>query len=173
MSLTTQSPREVVGRLLVVEMTVVKPVMRVLVSEGHNGERKELDNAVTTWGGRAIACGGDNDGQTGDEGVGVWRPRWREREERKFIVVAKIGRETYFLLTLNLVFSSLGPWNPLLFIGGGRRTCCLLWCQILALNSVGKDPNHWLKVSTRNCQIWQLKVALVDLFRAASRPLWC
>jgi hypothetical protein len=24
----------------------------------------------------------------------------------------------------------------------------------LALNSVGKDPNHWLKVSTRNCQIW-------------------
>jgi hypothetical protein len=48
MSLTTQSPREVVGRLLVVEMTVVKPVMRVLVSEGHNGERKELDNAVTT-----------------------------------------------------------------------------------------------------------------------------
>jgi hypothetical protein len=31
-----------------VEMTVVKSVMRVLVSEGHGGERNELDNAVTT-----------------------------------------------------------------------------------------------------------------------------
>jgi hypothetical protein len=81
----------------------------------------------------------------------------REREGRKFMVVAKIGRETDFLLTLNLIFSSLGPWNPPLFIGGGRGTCCLLWCQILALNSVGRDPNHWLKVGTRNCQIWQLK----------------
>jgi hypothetical protein len=38
----------VVGRLLVVEMMVVKPVIRMLVSEGHSGERKELDNAVTT-----------------------------------------------------------------------------------------------------------------------------
>ena len=40
MSLTTQSPREVVGRLLVVEMMVVKLVMSVLVSEGHGGERE-------------------------------------------------------------------------------------------------------------------------------------
>jgi len=45
------------------------------VSEGHSGERKELDNAVTTWGGQAIACGGDDNGQIDDESVGVWRPQ--------------------------------------------------------------------------------------------------
>ena len=42
-------------------------------------ERNELDNAITTWGGRAVACGGDDGGQTGDEGAGVWRPQWREK----------------------------------------------------------------------------------------------
>jgi hypothetical protein len=44
-SLTTQSPREVVGRLLVVEIMMVKPVMRVLVSEGHGGERERRENS--------------------------------------------------------------------------------------------------------------------------------
>jgi len=45
MSLTTQSPREVVGRLLVVEMMVVKLVMSVLVSEGHGGERERGESS--------------------------------------------------------------------------------------------------------------------------------
>jgi hypothetical protein len=35
-----QSPLEVVRRLLVVEMTMVKSMMRVLVSEGHSRKRE-------------------------------------------------------------------------------------------------------------------------------------
>ena len=119
-------------------------------------KRKELGNWVATWGGWATSCGGDDSGQTGDKGAGVWRAWWRKREERKFMVVVKIGREDDFLLTLNLIFSSLGSWNSPLFIMGGRGICCFLLCQILVLNSVEKDPNHWLKVGTRNYQIWQL-----------------
>jgi len=33
---------EVVGQLLVVEMVVVKSVVRVLVAEGHGGERERV-----------------------------------------------------------------------------------------------------------------------------------
>ena len=40
-----------------------------------------------------------------------------------------------------------------LFIGRGRGTPCLYWCQILALDSNKKDLNCWFKVVIVNYQI--------------------
>jgi hypothetical protein len=66
---------------------------------------------------------------------------------------------------LDSIFSSFRPWNAPLFIGGGRGTFCILWCQILVFGLVGKHPNRWFKVCTSNCQIWQSKAARVGYFR--------
>ena len=52
------SPREVVKQLLVVEMVVVKPVVRVLVAEGHGGEREMRESSWCSkngWG-KLIFC---------------------------------------------------------------------------------------------------------------------
>jgi len=47
---------EVVGQLLVVEMVVVKSVVRVLVAEGHGGEReRESSWWQQKWGERLIS----------------------------------------------------------------------------------------------------------------------
>jgi hypothetical protein len=54
---------------------------------------------------------------------------------------------------LDPIFSSLMPLNAALFIGGGRGTFCLQWCQIVAFGLVGKHPNCWFKMCTSNCQI--------------------
>jgi hypothetical protein len=64
-------------------------------------------------------------------------------------------------------------WNPPIFIRGGKWTFYLYWCQILALDSVRKDPNRGLKMVIMNYQIWQLKTAWVSFFEPALRPLWC
>jgi len=58
-----------------------------------------------------------------------------------------------FWLTLDPIFSSLGPLNPPLFIGGGRGQSCLHWGKISALDSDGKDLNRWFKVGIMSCQI--------------------
>lgn len=44
---------EVVGQLLVVEMVVVKSVVRVLVAEGHGGEREREFMVAAEMGGKA------------------------------------------------------------------------------------------------------------------------
>jgi hypothetical protein len=74
------------------------------------------------WGGQLTACGGDGGGQVDGESVGGWRSRWRE----KIAVEAKPGGDWFFFLsTLDLIFSFLRPWNPPLFIKGGRWIFCL------------------------------------------------
>jgi hypothetical protein len=78
---------------------------------------------------------------------GGWRPRWRERSS------CWEPEKDNFFLTLDTNLFSLRPWNPPLFIGGGREQSCLHWGKHLALDSVGKDPNRWLKVVMVHCQI--------------------
>ena len=69
-----------------------------------------------------------------------------------------------FLSILDPISSSLRPWKSNLFISKGRGTLCLLWCQILALDSTRKHPSHWLKVVMK-------MVGRVGHFRAVSSPL--
>jgi hypothetical protein len=57
---------------------------------------------------------------------------------------------------LDPIFSSFRPSNPPLFIGGGRGQSCLYWRKIAALDSNGKDPNHWLKSAAAGCLSWPL-----------------
>ena len=76
------------------------------------------------------------------------RKRISGGEERK-----NLGRNTDFLQTLHSHFSSLKAWNPSLSIGGGRGMLCLLWKQILALDSNQKDLNRRFKVAIMDCQI--------------------
>lgn len=52
------------------------------------------------------------------------------------------GKELIFSQLWTQIFFTLRAWNPPLFIGGGIGTCCFYWCQILALNSNQKNPNH-------------------------------
>ena len=62
------------------------------------------------------------------------------------------SRMTGFYPTLDSIFFLSRAWNSPLFIGGGRGTFFLYWCQILALDSIQNDPNRWFKVIIMNCQ---------------------
>jgi len=77
------------------------------------------------------------------------------------------GKWLVFWLTLAPIFSSLGPSNPPLYIGGGRGQSCLQWRKISALDSDGKDPNRWLKVCMMHYQIVKSAAA-----GCLSWPLW-
>jgi hypothetical protein len=116
---------EVFRRLLVMEMEVVKLVVKVLVAKGRGGERER-----------------------GEKGSAS------SRNEGGLV----------FLSILDPISSSLRPWKSNLFISKGRGTLCLLWCQILALDSTRKHPSHWLKVVMK-------MVGRVGHFRAVSSPL--
>ena len=52
-----QPPREVVRQLLVVEMVVDKPVMRVVVANGHDGERRKKFMVVVKTRGKRLVFG--------------------------------------------------------------------------------------------------------------------
>jgi len=69
-----------------------------------------------------------------------WAKMVAERGERKTM------QKIIFFSVLDSDFSLFGAWNPPPFIEGGRGTCCLLWRQILALDSKQKDPNYSFKV---------------------------
>jgi hypothetical protein len=70
---------------------------------------------------------------------------------------------------LDSIFFVSRAWIPPLFIGGGRGTFCLYWCQIFALDLIWNDLNCWFKVVIMNCQNWMLKVSRVGNFRAGPR----
>ena len=91
----------------------------------------------------------------------------REREKRERWLEEKTREKLIVWLILDSMFSSLRPWNPPLFIGGGRGQFCLHWRKILALDSDGKDPNRWLKVGMVHCQIVKSAAA-----GCLSWPLW-
>jgi hypothetical protein len=63
-----------------------------------------------------------------------------------------------FWPTLDPIFSSLRPWNPPLFISGGRGQSCLHWVKLSALDLVGKDPNRWFKVGMVHYQICRTRL---------------
>jgi len=86
--------------------------------------------------------------------VGGWNGR--ERGEKK---LQKRGKKVGFWLTFDLIFSSLRPSNPPLFIDGGKGQSCLHWGKFSAFDSVGKDPNRWFKVGMMHCQICRKKAA--------------
>ena len=55
------------------------------------------------------------------------------------------GKAGFFFQLLPLISSSQGMESIPIY-RSGRKTCCLLGCQILTLDSNQKDPNHWFKV---------------------------
>jgi len=81
--------------------------------------------------------------------VGGWNGGEREGEKK----LQKQGKKAGFWPTLDLIFSSLRPSNPPLFIGDARGQVCLHYGKFSAFDSVGKDPNRWFKVSMVHCQI--------------------
>ena len=111
---------------------------------GRNGDcfRNEGDQRVVGL----ATCGGAGGGSNGGGREGETNCR-------------NEGRGAGFLPTLVPIFSSPRPGNPPLFIGGGREQSCLYQEKISALDSVGKDPNHCLKVGILSCQIW-IKIIL-------------
>jgi hypothetical protein len=82
--------------------------------------------------------------------VGQWRVREREKDR-------KGGRNRedadFFGLLWTRFSPPLRPWNPSLFIGGGRGQSCLHWKKIASLDSIGKDPDRWFKVGVLSYQI--------------------
>jgi hypothetical protein len=72
-----------------------------------------------------------------------------------------------FLRFLDPIFSSLGPSNPPLFVGGGRGQSFLQWRKISALDSDGKDPKPLAQRGMVHCQIVKSAAA-----GCLSWPLW-
>jgi len=85
-----------------------------------------------------------------------WNPNHSNVQFLKLYFFKKLGSGmVFFFFFSNLAsdFSSLRPWNPPLFIRGGRWTFRLYWCQILALDSTWKDPNYRFKMAIMGCHI--------------------
>jgi hypothetical protein len=84
-----------------------------------------------------------------------------------------------FLWFLDPIFSSLGPSNPPLFVGGGRGQSFLQWRKISALDSDGKDPKplaqrgmvHYqiVKSAAAGCLSWPLWGGATSVYLAVSR----
>ena len=97
--------------------------------------------------------GGSDDGKTGDDSSGVAESTVeRESEERETLQKKKNRVRGWFFLIFLPQFLLLRLSKPPLFIDSGRGQSFLCWGKILALDSLRKDPNCWLKVVMVHCQ---------------------
>ena len=79
--------------------------------------------------------------------------RKKKKQKKKICSGERKEGRLVFWLTLNPIFSSFRSSNPPLFIGSAREKSFLHWEKLSALNSVGKDPNRWLKEGIVHFQI--------------------
>jgi hypothetical protein len=75
-----------------------------------------------------------------------------ERRQRKDQLQEKWARKAGFRPTLSSIFFYPRTSNLLLFIGVEEGNLVFTGEQIPALDSIGKDPNRWLKVGMMHCQ---------------------
>jgi hypothetical protein len=93
----------------------------------------------------------------------------RGRERKK---LQKQGVDGLVLADFKLIFFPTQAMKSTPIYRGWKRVFLSSHGEISALDSVGKDLNHWFKVSTMNCQIWQFKAAWVGYFRLVPRSFW-
>jgi len=98
------------------------------------------------------------------------------RKQRKDQLQEKRAGKAGFRPTLSSIFFFLWMWNLLLFIRVEEGNPVFTGEQFLALDSVGKDPNRWLKVGMVHCQIsaaaclrWPLWGGAMSVYLPVSR----
>jgi len=136
---------------------------RFLQRREREGEVVQPPRKVVGVSGCDEGCGGRDDGKSSGDRMCGWEGESRKRWKQ--------GRKDGFLSTLHLIFLSLRPWNPPLFIGGGKGQSCLHEGKIFSPWFDWKHPNRQFKVCTSNCQIWQSKAARGGHFRPATGAL--
>jgi len=99
----------------------------------------------------------------------------RRSGEREVLLEAKTGCwKLVFWLSFDQNLSPLGVCKSHLFIGGGRGTLCLFYCQISALGSTRKHSNHCFKEAMMNCQFcagkWPVGLATLGRCRRLCSP---
>ena len=120
-------------------------------------QRRERSSATTTWDVLMAFWGGDDGGKTSDKGGGGWGPRRREKEERE-PVVGKLGGEGWFSANFTFDFLLLQGMKSTPIYRGSKRVILFTQGKDSTLDSVGNDPNRWLKMCLVSCQIWRKRL---------------
>jgi len=127
--------------------------------------------ASCAWWWRLTFVRGGADSHDGAEVVVVG-----ENDERKKRLTGEnnLGWGLIFLPSLGSHFFLFRTWNPLLFIGGVKeRYFVFTGVKSWLLIRIGRIPTVNSKLPSWTIRFWQLKIAWVDLFRAAPSRLWC
>jgi hypothetical protein len=82
--------------------------------------------------------------------VGSWNGKEKEGEKKN---LQKQGVEGLVLADFEPDFFPAQAMKSTPIYRGWKMYSCLHREKISALDSIGKDSNHWFKVSTMNCQI--------------------